>query len=207
MALIPPNPKTGSRATARLTTLAIALAALFFGPSARGSMAYGADLNPAGLINFHGRGAGIPVLGFLKLPTSARGMGMGATSLTTDEEATLIQGNPALLALVGDYYYSVSHAEILGEFRHENLAFTWPTPGYGSFGGSARILAATGFQDARDIEENPASPSAYDLALGFSYGRTLWQDHVSAGGRLDVIRSNLDGTVASGYALSGGLIF
>src|SRR4051812_22523879 len=205
MALIPPNPKTGSRATARLTTLAIALAALFFGPSARGSMAYGADLNPAGLINFHGRGAGIPVLGFLKLPTSARGMGMGAMSRTTDEEATAIQGNPALLSLIQDFYYSVSHAEILGEFRHENLAFTWPTSAYGNFGGSAKILAATNFEDARDIDENRTTPSAYDIALGLSYARNLFNDNIHAGARLDYIRSDLDGDGANGYALSTGL--
>lgn len=166
-----------------------------------------ADLNPGGLLDFHGQSAGVPVLTFLKLPSAARSIGMGGTSLTTDEEATAIQGNPALLAMVEDYYYSVSHAEILGEFRHENLAFTWPTSAYGSFGGSARILAATSFEDSRDIDENKTTPSAYDLALGITYGKSFLNDRVNAGGRLDLIRSNLDGDVANGYALSGGLIF
>ncbi|MDB5048212.1 MAG: hypothetical protein JWO30_1283 [Fibrobacteres bacterium] len=190
-----------------LPALAIALAALCLGPLARGSLIRAADLNPQGLIDVHGGGAGVPVLTFLKLPSSARSIGMGATSLTTDEEATAIQGNPALLSLVQDYYYSVSHAEILGEFRHENLAFTWPTPSYGSFGGSARILAATSFEDARDIDENRTTPSAYDIALGFSYGKNLWNDNIHAGGRVDLIRSNLDGDVANGYAVTTGLIF
>src|SRR5690606_14795507 len=130
----------------------------------------GADLNPRGLLEFGGEGAGVPALSFLKLPTSARGMGFGAAALTTDEEATMVQGNPALLAMVQDYYYSVSHAEILGEFRHENLAFTLPTPGWGGFGASANILAATAFEDARDIDENPSNPSAYDIAVGLAYG-------------------------------------
>lgn len=167
---------------------------------------FGADVNPRGLIDFGGGSAGVPVLSFLKLPASARDMGMGS-ALTTDEEATMARGNPALLSLVEDYYYSVSHAEILGEFRHENLAFTLPTAGWGAFGGSANILAATAFEDARDIDEEPSNPSAYDIALGLAYGGTLWRDRVGAGGRLDLIRSTLDGTSANGYAINGALIF
>ncbi|MDB5103782.1 MAG: hypothetical protein JWP91_1471 [Fibrobacteres bacterium] len=175
--------------------------------AALSGLCHGAELNPSGLIDFGGGSAGVPVLGFLKLPASARGIGMGAASLTTDEEASMIQANPALLALAADYYYSVSHAEILGEFRHENLAFTWPTPSYGNFGGSANILAATSFEDARDIDEIPANPTAYDIALGLSYAKSLWEDRVSAGGRLDLIRSKVDEAEATGYALNAGLIF
>lgn len=175
-----------------------------------GSLCHGAgaaDLNPEGFIDFGGSSAGVPVLGFLKLPASARSVGMGAPSLTTDEEASMIQGNPALLAMVSDYFYSVSHAEILGEFRHENLAFTWPTQIWGNFGGSARILAATAFENARDIDEARSAPSAYDVALGVSYAKSVWEDRVSAGGRLDYIHSDLDGAAANGYALSAGLAF
>ena len=175
-----------------------------------GSLCHGAgaaDLNPEGLIDFGGSSAGVPVLGFLKLPASARSVGMGAPSLTTDEEASMIQGNPALLAMVSDYFYSVSHAEILGEFRHENLAFTWPTQIWGNFGGSARILAATAFENARDIDEARSAPSAYDVALGVSYAKSVWEDRVSAGGRLDLIHSDLDGAAANGYALNAGLVF
>jgi len=158
-------------------------------------------------LEFGGEGAGVPALSFLKLPTSARGMGFGAAALTTDEEATMVQGNPALLAMVQDYYYSVSHAEILGEFRHENLAFTLPTPGWGGFGASANILAATAFEDARDIDENPSNPSAYDIAVGLAYGNHFWPGRASAGLRLDLIRSDLDGDAATGYAVSGALLF
>ena len=185
--------------------LGLALIGILSGSLCHGAAA--ADLNPGGLIDFGGSGAGVPVLGFLKLPASARGVGMGAPSLTTDEEASMIQANPALLAMVSDYFYSVSHAEILGEFRHENLAFTWPTQSWGNFGGSARILAATAFEDARDIDEARSTPSAYDVALGLSYAKTLWEDRVSAGGRLDLIHSDLDGAAADGYALNAGLIF
>jgi Tol biopolymer transport system component len=165
------------------------------------------DLNLGGFGDYAGGSAGVPVLGFLKLPASARGVGMGAASRATDEEATGLLGNPALLGLVGDYYYAVSHTEVLGEFRHENLAFTFPTATLGNFGGSANILAATEFPDARDIDENRSHPSAYDAAFGLSYARTLWQDRVSAGTRLDLIHSDIDGTGANGYAVSAGLLF
>ncbi|MEO6094808.1 MAG: hypothetical protein ABIW76_03675 [Fibrobacteria bacterium] len=178
-----------------------------FVPLCAAAASGGADLNPDGMLDFGGGSAGVPVLGFLKLPVSARSIGMGATSLTTDEEASMIQGNPALLATATDYFYSVSHAEILGEFRHENMAFTWPTQSYGNFGGSAKILAATAFEDARDIDEAPSNPTAYDIALGLSYARALWEGLAYAGGRIDLIRSNLDGAVANGYAANAGLVF
>lgn len=165
------------------------------------------ELNAGGFVDFDGRGAGVPVLHFLKLPPSARGVGMGTSGYTTDEEATMVQGNPSLLALVEDYYYAISHTEILGEFRHENLAFTYPTQAYGNFGGSARILAATAFEDARDIDEERSAPSAYDMALGLSYGKTIWEEHVSAGARLDFIHSNVDDAAANGYALTAGAVF
>jgi hypothetical protein len=134
------------------------------------------DLNLSGFGDFEGAGAGVNTLGFLKLPASARGVGMGGASRATDEEATLVRGNPALLALVGDYYYSISHTEVLGEFRHEDLAFTYPTLRWGNFGGSANVLAATAFEEARDIDENRSRPTAYDAAFGLSYGISLWQD-------------------------------
>jgi hypothetical protein len=165
------------------------------------------DLNLGGFGDYAGGGAGVPVLGFLKLPASARGVGMGVASRTTDEEATSVLGNPALLSLVGDYYYAVSHTEVLGEFRHENLAFTYPTASIGNFGGSANILAATEFEDARDIDENRTHPSAYDAALGLSYAKTLWQDRVGAGARLDLIHSEVAGAGANGYAFSAGALF
>ncbi len=164
--------------------------------------------NPiAGLFGLDGGGSGVPVFSFLKLPVSARAIGQGSATLTTDEEATVVQGNPAGLALVNDYYYSLSHAEILGEFRHENLALTFPTEIYGTFGGSANILAATSFADARDIDEKPAAPSAYDMALGLAYAKTIIENTFTAGGRIDLIRSSLDGTVAYGYGINAGLMF
>ena len=164
--------------------------------------------NPiSGLFGLGGGGTGVPVFSFLKLPVSARAIGQGSATLTTDEEATVVQGNPAGLALVNDYYYSLSHAEILGEFRHENLALTFPTEVYGTFGGSANVLAATAFTDARDIDEQPAVPSAYDVALGLAYAKTVIENTFTAGGRIDLIRSSLDGTVAYGYGINAGLMF
>ena len=199
---IPHRAPRNRRATSLLS--AALLSALL---TALPSAAPAQELNLGGFGDFAGSGAGVPVLGFLKLPASARGIGMGGASRATDEEATLVLGNPALLGTVGDYYYSVSHTEVLGEFRHENLAFTLPTYRWGNFGGSANILAATAFEDARDIDENRSRPSAYDAALGLGYGKSLWQDRVSAGGRLDLIHSEIDGASANGYAVSAGALF
>jgi hypothetical protein len=166
-----------------------------------------AGINPGGFIGTDGSDAGVPAFSFLKLPISARSIGLAASSMTTDEEASVVQGNPAALALIEDYYYSLSHAEILGEFRHENLAFTLPTQSWGTFGGSANVLAATAFSDARDIDENPATPTAYDMALGLAYGHSIIDGRFAAGGRLDLIRSSLDGAVAYGYGVNAGLMF
>lgn len=168
---------------------------------------FGQGLDPASLLKLDGSNAGVSSLGFLKLPVSARNIGLASATLTTDEEATVIQSSPGGLAYIHDYYYSLSHAEILGEFRHENMAFTFPTERFGTVGGSANILATTTFSEARDIDETPTAPSAYDLALGLAYAKTMFEDRVSLGSRVDFIKSSLDGTSAMGYGVNVGLMF
>ncbi|HLP42232.1 MAG TPA: hypothetical protein VK465_12050, partial [Fibrobacteria bacterium] len=165
------------------------------------------DLNPGGFLGLTGGSAGVPAFSFLKLPISARSIGLATRTLTTDEEASLVHGNPAALGLVVDYSYSLSHAEILGEFRHEDMAMAFPTRHYGGFGLGATLLSATAFEDARDIDENPASPTAYDAALGLAHGRAFLGGRLAAGARLDLLRSSIDGTMAQGYALSFGSLF
>jgi Tol biopolymer transport system component len=167
----------------------------------------GQDLNPGGFLGFTGDDAGVPTLSFLKLPVSARDVALGGRSLTTDEEASVIHGNPAGLGLVSDYFYSLSHAEILGEFRHEDFALSWPTRSIGTFGAAANLLTTGPIGDSRDIDENPATPSAFDLDVSLAYGHPLLNGRITAGGRLDYIHSALDGTAADGYALTGGLLF
>jgi hypothetical protein len=169
--------------------------------------AFAQELNPAGFFGVDGENSGVSTLSFLKLPVSARDVAMGGRSLTTDEEASVVHGNPAGLGLVTDYYYSLSHAEILGEFRHEDLALTIPTRRLGTFGGAANLLTTGPMADSRDIDENPSSPSAYDLDVSLAYGRPFLGGRLTAGGRLDLIHSSLDGTAADGYALSGGVLF
>jgi hypothetical protein len=166
-----------------------------------------ADLNAGGLFGWDGSSSGVPAFSFLKLPVSARSIGLSARTLTTDEEASMLQGNPAGLALVADYFYSLSHAEILGEFRHENMALAFPTRSWGGFGLAANVLAATAFEDARDIEEEPAAPSAYDMAFSLAHGRNLLGGRLAAGARLDLVRSAIDGATAHGYAATFGALF
>lgn len=185
----------------RLPALALLLAACL--PAAAPAQ----DIHPGGFLGIDGASAGVPAFGFLKLPVSARNIGLATRTLTTDEEASLVHGNPACLALVADYFYSLSHAEILGEFRHEDMAMAFPTAGWGGFGLGANLLSATAFEDARDIDEEPADPKAYDVALGFAYGRGFLDNRVAAGTRLDLIRSSIDGSTAHGYAASFGALF
>ncbi len=168
-----------------------------------------ADVNTGitGLFDVTGAQAGSPVFSFLKLPVSARGVGLGYSPITTDEEATMVQTNPAGLGQVHDYFYSLTHEEILSEFRHENLALTLPTERFGTFGGAANILSATAFEGARDINETPAAPTAYDMALSAAYGTALMDGNFLAGARLDYLRSTLDGAVANGYGLNAALLF
>lgn len=165
------------------------------------------DLNPGGFLGIDGGGAGVPAFGFLKLPVSARNIGLGSRALTTDEEASLIHANPAGLALIADYFYSLSHAEILGEFRHEDVALAFPTRRSGGFGLGVNLLSATAFEHARDIDEEPARPTAYDMAFTGAYGKTLLDGRIAAGARFDLVRSSIDGTQGYGYALSFGALF
>lgn len=188
----------------RLPQAILTLAAMLVLAGAQSSR--GQDLNPGGFLGLDGGSAGLPAFSFLKLPVSARNIGLSARTLTTDEEASIVHGNPACLAQVGDYYYSLSHAEILGEFRHEDMALAFPTPRWGSFGLGANLLSATAFEDARDIDEEPAQPTAYDVALSLAFGRNLLDNRMAAGARLDLIRGSIDQTAAHGYAFSFGAL-
>ncbi len=145
---------------------------------------------------------GTSTLKFLSLPVSARSSAMGGHSSTTESEASVLQINPALLGTFNDYSYTISHTEVLGEFRHEYLATTIPTREWGSFGFGANVLLATAFENARDIDEEPSSPTAMDLALGLGYGKNLWENRLAVGGRLDLIRSAIDDVGAYTYAAS-----
>lgn len=172
-------------------------------PRSSGGQSLGLD----GLLGFDGASSGVPAFSFLKLPVSARNIGLASRTLTTDEEASMVHGNPASLALVADYFYSLSHAEILGEFRHEDLALAFPTPGWGGFGLGVNLLSATPFEDARDIDEEKAEPKAYDADLSLAYGKLLLEGRLAAGARLDLIRSAIDDATAHAYAVSFGALF
>lgn len=164
-------------------------------------------LQPEGLFEWDERSAGTTALPFLRLPVGARTLSLGGHTATTDLDATAIRSNPALLASFREFQYSLSHTEILSEFRHEYAALAWPVKGGGrAFGLSANALIATPFENARDIEENPTSPAAQDLDLSAAYGYAVIPQLLDLGVRADFIRSAIDEAAAYGYALSGGAL-
>ncbi len=133
---------------------------------------------------------------------------MGGRSLTTEREASLVATFPAALPLTQGYYYSFSHAELLGEFRHENLSLATPLGSQGYLGLSTTALIATEFEFARDIDERPVTDiSADDIALGLAYGRSVLNDRMSFGLRLDLLRSAITDVQAYGYAVSASALF
>ncbi len=164
-------------------------------------------LNLDGLIQFDATSAGVTTFDFLKLPIGARNIALGGLSQTTDEEATLMHANAAGLSLVENYYYSFSHAEILGEFRHEDVALTYPLFAKDCLGLSLNVLSTTPFANARDIDEQVSNPTASDFAFSLAYGKTLWEGRVAAGTKFNYLHSAIDDISAIGYSIDLSLLF
>ncbi len=145
---------------------------------------------------------GTASLQFLKLPQGARPLGMGGNIAAIDIQPTTVHWNPAALADINSYWSVLSHTEIFGEWRHEYIATTVPSPfSKGTFGFAGNVLMATPFNDARDIYENRTSFYATDVAISAGYGAYLIPEIFSMG----VTGSFLASIVEDYTGLSGSL--
>ncbi|MGL1902699.1 MAG: hypothetical protein OCC49_11220 [Fibrobacterales bacterium] len=137
--------------------------------------------------------SGTAALQFLKLPSGARPLGMGGNIAAIDIQPTSIHWNPAAIADIYSYWSTLSHTEIFGEWRHEYIATTVPSPfSRGTFGFAGSVLMTTPFTNSRDIYEDKNSFYATDVALSAGYGWYLIPDIFSMGATGSFLASLID---------------
>jgi hypothetical protein len=182
---------------ARLVVVGVA-ATLFVGATAQTPVDH--------FFSWEGDGVGLQTLTFLRLPSGARALSLGGGGWTTDEEAVALASDPATLAGIFDRRISLSHSDILGEFRYEDVSLVQRVGPLGTLGLSASALLSGVLTDSRTLDEEPASPTANDWRLSASYGQPvggpLLSERLSAGARLDLLRSTVGPASAMGYGLT-----
>lgn len=160
--------------------------------------AFADGIDMSGFAAIDGRMAGTSSLAWLKLPVGARNVALGGQSLTTDDNALAQVSNPAAVALAEHPDYAMAHAEVMGEFRLENLSLAMPWRFGGNLGITVGALFTGAFENARDIDEEPTSPTASEILAGVTYGRKFFDGKLMVGARADVLRSAIEDV--SGYA-------
>jgi hypothetical protein len=166
---------------------------------------FGEGIDVSGFGSIDGAAAGTTALPWLRLPVGARNVAMGGRSLTTDEDATAQIANPAMVALAQHTDYALAHSEILGEFRLEHLCLAMPWRYGGNLGVTLGALFTGTIDHARDIDEEPANPSASDILVGAAFGRNFMDGRLALGTRLDLYRSAIDNVSAYGAGLGLGV--
>jgi len=148
------------------------------------------DFNKAGTVGYT----------FLKIPVSARYMGLGETGITlTDAQADGVFINPALIALSDQTYsLNVSYAEWYVETSHQAAALTMKLPQMGTIGIQAVYFNFGEMEKTRNPMPTEFGSyvslgtfSAGGLALGLSYANKL-TPQFAFGANLKYVREFID---------------
>ncbi|MDD5675477.1 MAG: hypothetical protein PHC61_15005 [Chitinivibrionales bacterium] len=149
-----------------------------------------------------GGSGGHTVCQFLTLPVSAAGLSL-ADGASMD--ASSVVQFPANTGFFTRHKFMVSHLEWLMDLRKEFVAAAIPVADFGTAGFFAQVFTPGKFLYARDIDENVSNPSLLEYALGASYARALFGNHLSAGLSLQYIESRPEDQVGRALALNGGI--
>jgi hypothetical protein len=158
------------------------------------------------LFSFEDDYTGTAVLTFLKLPIGARSVAMGGNIAPIEEQAFALFTNPAAMALQSGVNTSISHTEMLGEFRHEVVAGSFAVPWNGRVGIGFNGLFTTPFTNSRSIEEEKSDFKAQDFAFSAGWATSLWHDRIQFGTRVNYLKSQIHTTIGQGYSFDWGLM-
>ena len=154
---------------------------------------------------------------FLKLPTNARGAGMGCvSSATAYGDASSTFSNPASITDVPDndfffgnmkwvadiQYYTTSYVKNLGKYGSVgiNLAYL----NYGSMVRTENL--ADQFGNILPVTEGLGTFSAYDLAAGISYAQQI-TSQLQIGGNLRFVQEKIDDARTTTWSINIGTLY
>ena len=167
-----------------------------------------AQVDPAGFSDISGKNAGTTVFQSLLLPPGASALARNETAIPYASDASDLPLFASSSALFMRDEFALGHLEWLMNTRSEYIGAAFPKIAIGTFGGYARVFTATGFDHARDIDENTADPhtGAAEVEAGFTVARQLLIDRLSIGAGVHYIESHLNSIAARSASLSVDLL-
>ncbi|HTY38680.1 MAG TPA: PorV/PorQ family protein, partial [Bacteroidota bacterium] len=147
---------------------------------------------------------------FLKLPLSARAVGMGGAQVAIAEGVSSIGFNPAGMMSVDNYAFGATYTAWFAQIQHSYMGVVKNFPGFGALGVSVTILTTDDMQ-----ETTPAYPEgdglnfrASDYAFSVAYARQV-SDKFMVGVNAKIIQSYLYNTQigASSFAFDVGTLY
>lgn len=154
--------------------------------------------------------AGTKAGAFLKIPTDARGVAMGATMVSLAKGTEGMRWNPAGLAFTTSKEVAATHIEYYQDVSIENVSYAHPFNMSGL--GANLFYLGSGDMEGRDSAGLQTGDfSAYDLVLGLGYGgRLRSRDEIGMdlylGGQLKVIQEKIADTKYNNAAVDLGLM-
>lgn len=147
---------------------------------------------------------------FLKIPLSARAVGMGGAQVATAEGVASIGYNPAGMLSVGDYAFGATYTRWFADINHSYMGLVKNIPGVGALGVSVTLLSTDDM-----VVTTPQRPEgtgenfrASDYAFSVAYARQV-SDKFMVGLNGKVIKSYLYNTEigASSFAFDVGTLY
>lgn len=160
--------------------------------------------------SFSGNRSGTVTGQFLKLPLSARAVGMGGAQVALAEGATSIGFNPAGMMSVSNYGFGANYTSWFADIDYSFVGMTTRLEGIGNIGVSMTMLATDEM-----IVTTPAFPEgdgttfrASEYAINVAYARQV-TDQFVVGVSGKIIQSNLFNTElsASSFAFDIGTLY
>ena len=147
---------------------------------------------------------------FLKLPLSARAVGMGGAQVAVADGVSSMGYNPAGMVTVNDYGFSASYTSWFANISHSYAAVAKRIPDVGIVGASVIALSTDDI-----IETTPLQPDgtgrtfrASDFAFSLAFARQV-TDQFMVGVNAKIIKSYLYNNVvgASSFAFDVGTLY
>jgi hypothetical protein len=147
---------------------------------------------------------------FLKIPLSARAIGMGGAQVAVADGVASIGFNPAGMLSISDYGFGATYTQWFADIQHSYFGVVKNIPGIGAFGISLTLLATDDM-----AVTTPAYPDgtgeyfrASDYAVSLAYARQV-SDKFMVGINGKIIKSYLFNTEigASSFAIDIGTLY
>lgn len=142
--------------------------------------------------DYNGSSGGHTTCSFLNLPLSAATIGRGASSASGNNDATDLPVFTANSAIADRYTFAYTHVAWLMGMHKEYVGALFPFLDVGTLGFFSHVFSPGAIDQARDINEQPSSPSYLEYAVGTSFAHAFFRNKLSAGLAVSFVESRIE---------------